>query len=151
MKQEFTDLLPFQSHKDLHSIGAGQPFRGRRIPFSETITAHFAIPWDGFIMDKLAISIPKSGPLCAGSHLIIGEYRAHVGDRILKNSGRCEFVEVRTVECELKVTKYCPRIRRHLTFKQNFDGKRDEWRGCDGRCVGGGGCVGDGWRKCDGG
>lgn len=95
-------------------------------------------------MDKLAIAKPKRGPLRAGRHLVITENRAHVRDRVLKNSGSGEFIEILTIECKLKRTEYGVGVWSHFTFKQDFDGQRDERRRCDGGRVGGGWSVGNG-------
>jgi len=106
LKKELTNHPVVQPHEDLHSVRTGLPFLGGRLPFGEAVTAHFAVPWDRFIMDEPAIPKPKRSPLCTGRHLVIREDCTHVADWVLKNSGRCEFVEVRTIERELQRTEY---------------------------------------------
>ena len=68
-------------------------------------------------MHQVALAKPECGPLRAGSHLIVREYRAHVGDRVLKDSCCCKFREARAVEGKLKRAEDCARIRRHFTFE----------------------------------
>ena len=106
-------------------------------------------------MDKFALVIPESRPLRAGGHLVIREHRAHIGERILKHIRRGEVTEVRAVRRKLELTKDRVGIRRHITFEDNFDDRRDEWSRRD-RCgissrrrVGNGGTESDRWRKRD--
>ena len=109
--------FPIESDENLHFVCAGQPFLGRRFPFSETIAAHFAIPGDRIVMHQLTLTIPERGPLRTGDHLIICEDRTHVANRVLKNGGSFKFVEVLTIERELQRTKDRVGIRRYIAFK----------------------------------
>ncbi len=84
-------------------------------------------------MDEFALVIPEGGPLRAGRHLIIGEHRAHIGERILKDIRRGEVIEVRAVRRKLELAKDRVGIRRHVTFEDNFDHRGDERCRCD-RC-----------------
>ncbi len=124
MQEELPDHFPIQANEDRHCVGAGQPFTGRRFPFRKTITTHFAIPGNRFIMNQLSIAIPKRRPLRAGGHLIIAEDRAHIVDRVLKNSGNLEIEEVFAIQCELKRAEYGSGIGCYFTLKQSLNGWR---------------------------
>jgi len=147
LKDELPHHLPFEPDEHLHFVYAGQPFLRGRFPFRESESAGFAVPWDRFIMDEFAAAKPKRSPLCLGSHLIIREDRAHIGDRVLKNSRGCKFPEVLTVKCELKRTEHRVGIRSHNAFEYGFDRERDERRQGDGGCISDRGCIGDGGRE----
>ena len=71
MNEELSHHFPIHPYKDLHFISTGQPIRSRRFPFGEAVAARLAIPRDRFIMNEFSLSVPKRGPLCTGSHLII--------------------------------------------------------------------------------
>lgn len=117
LNRELSYLFPVEPHEDLHFVEAWQPFFGGRLPFCETESAGFAVPWNGLIMDEFAIAIPKRGPLCLRCHLIIGKDRAHICDGVLKNGGGCEFVKVIAVERKLKRTENSIGIWCHDTFE----------------------------------
>jgi len=151
LQKKSTDHFILQSHENLHLIRAGQKICVGCLPLGESKAAGFAIPGDRFVVDKFSIAIPQCGPLDVWKHLIIGEHRAHVIDRVAENSGGREVVEVRTILRELKRAKDRVGVGRHFAFEQGFDGRRDERCGSDGRSVRHGGCVRDGWGKRDGG
>lgn len=107
-------------------------------------------------MDELPLTIPEGSPLRARRHLVIGEYRAHIGERVLKYVRRSEVREVRAVRRKLKLTKDRIGVRRHITLEEDFDHRGDEWRWRDGcgigcrRRIGYGGAERDRRRKCNG-
>ena len=82
-----------------------------------TEPAGFTIPRDRFIMHQLALTVPERGPLRLGSHLVIREYRAHISDRVLKNSCGSKFSETRAVERKLKRAEDRIRVWRHFAFE----------------------------------
>ena len=68
-------------------------------------------------MDEFALAIPERGPLRLRCHLIVGEDRAHVCDRILKNGGGREFPEILTAKRELKRTEHGIGVRCYNAFE----------------------------------
>ena len=58
MKDKLPYHFPIQPDEDLHFVRAGQPFLGRSFPFCESKAASFAVPWNRFVMDQLAIADP---------------------------------------------------------------------------------------------
>lgn len=138
-----TDDFPIEADEDLNFVCAGEPFFGGRFAFSEAIAAGGAIPWDRLVMHEIAITIPERSPLHAGEHSIIRKYRAHVGDRILKNGGGFKVEEIFAIARELKRTENRIRIRRDVACEQGFDDRRDERRRRDGGRVADGGRIGD--------
>lgn len=71
MNEELSHLFPFEPNEDLHFVCSGQPLRSGRFPFGEAIAASLAVPWERFIVNKLAFTIPECRPLGARSHLIV--------------------------------------------------------------------------------
>ena len=138
---ELSNLLPLQSHEDLHFIGAGQPFRSGCPPFRKPKAAGLTIPWNGLVIDELALAVPERGPLRAGSHLVICKYSTHVCDRILEDRRSGKVIEVCAARRELQLTKDRVWIGGHITFKEDFNRRRDEGCGRDRRRVGRGRCI----------
>ena len=117
MNEELSHHFPIQPNEDLHFVGTGQPLGGWRFPFGEAIAPGLTVPWDCFIMDKLAFAVPERGPLRAGGHLIIGKHCTHISDWVLKNGRSSELIKVCAVKRELKWTDYRIGIGRHFAFE----------------------------------
>lgn len=100
-------------------------------------------------MDQPAIAIPECCPLGTRGHLVIGEDRTHVRDRVLEHRLCCEFIEIGTVARKLQRAEYRSRIGCHFTLEQGFNGKGDERRRRNGRCIRNRGGIGNGWGKGD--
>lgn len=117
LDEELSDLFPFQSDKNLDAVCTRQKFLSRGVPFCGTIAADFAVPWNGFIMDKFSIAQPQGGPLRAGSHLVIAEDTTYVSRWILENRRGFEIQKVRAIACKLKRAEHRVGIGSHIAFE----------------------------------